>query len=156
MMVTVANHWLITVIRFVAKNYTRSWRDFANRFYLVLHAYKILFSGDEWNGTKQRPSFLKVSNMATHSNEGSELQVRSCSNVWLLCWIERRQMTWICLAKQSCKLWIYTCKKRIPFPNSELVTELYNPEFLLHIDSVRLAVAGGWCWFVVRKVVLAR
>ena len=36
--ITVANHPLIIVIRFVAKNYIRPWRDFANRFHLVLHA----------------------------------------------------------------------------------------------------------------------
>ena len=42
--ITVVNHRLITVIRFVAKNYIHPWKGFANRLYLVLHAYEILFS----------------------------------------------------------------------------------------------------------------
>ena len=33
---TVANHQLIIVIRFVAKSYTHSWKDFANRLHLIL------------------------------------------------------------------------------------------------------------------------
>ena len=41
--ITVANHGLITVIRFVAQNCTHPWKGFANKFRLVLHAYKILF-----------------------------------------------------------------------------------------------------------------
>ena len=44
--ITIANHWLITVIRFVAKSYTHPWKDFANRLHLVLHACEILFSGN--------------------------------------------------------------------------------------------------------------
>jgi len=46
--ITVANHRLITVIRFVAKSYTHPYKDFANRLHLVhlvLHACQILFSG---------------------------------------------------------------------------------------------------------------
>ena len=39
--ITVANHRLITVIRFVAKSYTHFWRGFANRLHLVVLAYKI-------------------------------------------------------------------------------------------------------------------
>ena len=42
--ITVENHQLITVIRFIAKNYTHPWKSFANRLYLVLHAWEILFS----------------------------------------------------------------------------------------------------------------
>ena len=42
--ITVANHQLITAIRFVSKIYTRSWKNFTNRLYLVLHASEILFS----------------------------------------------------------------------------------------------------------------
>ena len=45
-MVTVANHRLITVIRFVAKSYTHPLKCFANRLYLVLHACEILFPGN--------------------------------------------------------------------------------------------------------------
>ena len=41
--ITVANHRLIIVIRFVAKNYIHPWNDFANRLHLVLHARKIFF-----------------------------------------------------------------------------------------------------------------
>ena len=36
--IVVANHRLITVIRFVAKSYTHPQRDFANKLYLVFHA----------------------------------------------------------------------------------------------------------------------
>ena len=42
--ITVANHQLITVIRFVSKNYTHPWKGFANRLRLVLHTCEILFS----------------------------------------------------------------------------------------------------------------
>ena len=42
--ITVTNHQLITVIRFVVKSYTHSWRDFANRLHLILHACEIFFS----------------------------------------------------------------------------------------------------------------
>jgi hypothetical protein len=35
---TVANYWLINLIRFVMQSYTHLWKSFANRFYLVLHA----------------------------------------------------------------------------------------------------------------------
>ena len=41
--ITVDNHRLITVIRFVAKNYTHPWKSFANKLRLVVHARKILF-----------------------------------------------------------------------------------------------------------------
>ena len=40
--IIVANHQLITVIRFVVKNYTHPWKDFANRLHLVHHACEIL------------------------------------------------------------------------------------------------------------------
>ena len=36
--ITVANHRLITVIRFVTKIYTHPWRGFANKLHLALHA----------------------------------------------------------------------------------------------------------------------
>jgi len=42
--ITVVNHRLITIIRFIVKNYTHPWKDFANKFRLVLHAYEIFFS----------------------------------------------------------------------------------------------------------------
>ena len=42
--ITVANHQLITVIRFVVKSYTHPWKSFANKLRLVLHACNILFS----------------------------------------------------------------------------------------------------------------
>ena len=41
--ITVANHRLITVIRFVAKSYTHPWIFFANRLHLVHHAYGFSF-----------------------------------------------------------------------------------------------------------------
>ena len=43
--ITVANHRLITIIRFVVKSYTHLWKGFANKLHLVLHALKILFLG---------------------------------------------------------------------------------------------------------------
>ena len=42
--ITVANHRLITVIRFVVKGYTHPWKFFTNKLRLVLHACEILFS----------------------------------------------------------------------------------------------------------------
>jgi len=42
--ITVVNHRLITVIRFVVKSYTHLWKDFANKLRLILHAYEIFFS----------------------------------------------------------------------------------------------------------------
>ena len=42
--ITVANHQLITVIRFVSKSYTHPWKGFTNRLHLVLHGCEILFS----------------------------------------------------------------------------------------------------------------
>ena len=42
-MVTVANHRLITVIKFVAKSYTHPLKNFTNKFYLLLYACEILF-----------------------------------------------------------------------------------------------------------------
>ena len=36
--ITVAHHQLITVIRFISKNYIRPWKDFTNRLHLILHA----------------------------------------------------------------------------------------------------------------------
>ena len=41
--ITVANHRLIIVIRFVAKSYTHPWKDFANKPRLVLHTFKKKF-----------------------------------------------------------------------------------------------------------------
>ena len=41
--ITVAKHWLIIFIRFVAKNYTHPWTNFTNILHLLLHAYKVLF-----------------------------------------------------------------------------------------------------------------
>ena len=43
--ITVANHRLIIIIRFVVKSYTHLWKDFENKIRLVLHACKIIFSG---------------------------------------------------------------------------------------------------------------
>ena len=42
--ITVANHRLITIIRFVVKSYTHPWKSFTNKLRLVLHACEILFS----------------------------------------------------------------------------------------------------------------
>ena len=42
--ITVANHQLITIIRFISKSYTHPWIGFANKLRLVLHACKILYS----------------------------------------------------------------------------------------------------------------
>ena len=42
--ITVANRLLMTVIIFVVKSYTHSWKDFANKLRLVLHTYDIFFS----------------------------------------------------------------------------------------------------------------
>ena len=42
--ITVANHRLVTVIRFVAKSCTHPWKGFANRLHLVHHTCEILFS----------------------------------------------------------------------------------------------------------------
>ena len=42
--ITVANHLLITVIRFVAKSYTHPWKGFTNRLHLVFHTCEIPFS----------------------------------------------------------------------------------------------------------------
>ena len=39
--ITVANHRLITVIRFVAKSYTHLWRGFVNRLHLIFYACEI-------------------------------------------------------------------------------------------------------------------
>ena len=36
--INVANHQLITVIRFVSKSYTHPWKGFTNRLHLVLYA----------------------------------------------------------------------------------------------------------------------
>ena len=41
--ITVSNLQLITIIRFISKNYIRPWKDFANRLHLVLHAEVRLF-----------------------------------------------------------------------------------------------------------------
>ena len=41
--INVANHELITIIRFVAKSYTHPWKSFANKLHLGAHACKILF-----------------------------------------------------------------------------------------------------------------
>ena len=35
--ITTANYRLITVIKFVAKSYTYSWKNFTNRLYLIFH-----------------------------------------------------------------------------------------------------------------------
>ena len=42
--ITVVNHQLITVIRFVVKSYSHPWKGFANKFRLVLYVYNIFFS----------------------------------------------------------------------------------------------------------------
>jgi len=42
--ITVANHRLITVIKFVVKSYIHPLKDFTNKFRLVLHTYKNFFS----------------------------------------------------------------------------------------------------------------
>ena len=40
--IIVANHELITVIRFVAKSYIHLWKGFPNKLRLMLHVDKIL------------------------------------------------------------------------------------------------------------------
>ena len=42
--ITVVNHRLITIIRFVVKSYTHPWKSFTNKLRLVLYALKIFFS----------------------------------------------------------------------------------------------------------------
>ena len=74
--ITVANHQLITVIRFITKNYTYSWKDFTIRFYLTLHACEILFSEK-----KIHASFVAKPNKALDSSPpkaGSEVE-KDCS-----------------------------------------------------------------------------
>lgn len=41
--ITVANHGLIRLVRFIASNCTHLWKGFANRLYLVSHACKIFW-----------------------------------------------------------------------------------------------------------------
>ena len=54
--ITVANHRLITIIRFVVKSYTHPWKGFANKLHLVLHALKILFSGIVCRSCRSEPN----------------------------------------------------------------------------------------------------
>ena len=63
--ITVATHQLITAIIFVSKNYTRLWKGFANRLYLVLHANDILFLKNMCEIYQTRPRML---NPAAFSN----------------------------------------------------------------------------------------
>ena len=67
--IIVANHELITVIRFVAKSYTHFLKSFANKFRLVLHAYKRKTS-------MEKPNEAKISSL--------ELQIgsRFCLRIW--------------------------------------------------------------------------
>jgi hypothetical protein len=40
--ITVTNHQLIMIIRFVAQSYTHTWKKIANKLHLVLHTNKIV------------------------------------------------------------------------------------------------------------------
>ena len=51
--ITVANHKLIIVIKFIAQSCTHLWKKFANKFHLVQHACKILFLARVANKNKQ-------------------------------------------------------------------------------------------------------
>ena len=53
--ITVANHRLITIIRFVAKNYIHFRKNFINRFHLVLHAEARRATLRSLNGNQMEP-----------------------------------------------------------------------------------------------------
>ena len=64
--IIVVNHWLITIIRFIAKSYIYPWKNFINRLHLVLRTYKIFLwktcalessaiQTGPWYGQKQQP-----------------------------------------------------------------------------------------------------
>ena len=57
--ITVANHVLITIIRFVAKSYTHPWIDFANKLHLVAYAYKISFVAQIMLANQTRQQYRK-------------------------------------------------------------------------------------------------
>ena len=58
--ITVANHQLITIIRFVAKNYTHLWKDFANRLHLAYHPCEILFVALDSAGNQTTCTHVEV------------------------------------------------------------------------------------------------
>ena len=64
--ITVANHQLITVIRFISKIYIRPWNDFANRLHLVLHA-KIRIFVKFWFDPKPNAAYVSTLCSATFS-----------------------------------------------------------------------------------------
>ena len=64
--ITVANHQLITVIRFISKIYIRPWNDFANRLHLVLHV-KIRLFVKFWFDPKPNAAYVSTLCSATFS-----------------------------------------------------------------------------------------
>ena len=100
--ITVANHLLITIIRFVAKSYTHPWIFFANRLHLVHHTSEIPFSRNmharilTWSNKSNNKSLrhvlfqLWLGSKAT-TNKGWSKKKRTCPpplqlTVLLLSW----------------------------------------------------------------------
>ena len=81
--ITVANRRLITVIRFVVKSYIYPWKDFANKLRLVLHAWKILFSGiaraTHATGTRAQNLHAASHHAGTHAWALGHIWLGNCS-----------------------------------------------------------------------------
>jgi len=55
--ITVANHQLITVIRFIERSYIHPWKAFAKRLYLARYICKIPFYKIQEEANQTRPIF---------------------------------------------------------------------------------------------------
>jgi len=95
--ITVANHRLIAVIRFVVKNYTHPWNFFANKFRLVLYAFEILFSGITCDscdrGIKQGPCRRGQTNWSVYNAPEPWAHEAECRHVTPKIWPRSRRVS---------------------------------------------------------------
>ena len=108
--ITVANPQLITVIRFVSKSYTHPWKNFANKFRLVLHACEIFFSGIMCDKCDRKPN--RASCTVADTALSHRIHVTAGSSVWwvLIGWGQGASVSARvhCLIGQAspCPLWL--------------------------------------------------
>ena len=99
--ITVVNHRLITVLRFVVKSYIHPWKDFTNKFRLVFYPFDF-FLGTRVHGNKQR--------LGTHDTclsvvtKGGK-QADNDAGVPLQLGLDRR--TLLPGQRCSCPVWLY-------------------------------------------------
>ena len=95
--ITVVNHELIRLIRFVAQSCTHLWKDFTNKLRLALHAYNIpfqttgamlmgrrawLLSSAGWNASSETPGCVMTRHGRSFITNSSEFASKKIHHKW--------------------------------------------------------------------------